>query len=114
MQFQKPGLFLDSLDDLIGVIDQARPPLSDGPMTPGAGSRVHPPGNRENLTPIVFGRQTRRDHGTAPKARLKDDHAERETGDDPIPLWETAGPRSGVARIFAQDGAARLRDRVEE
>ena len=74
MQFEKAGLFLNPLDDLIRVIDQTGPPLTNGPMAPRTRPRVDPTGNREYLAAIVFGGETSRDHRTTTDARFEDHH----------------------------------------
>ncbi len=114
MQCQQPDLLLDTLDDLVRVIDETRPALTNGPMASGAGSRVHTTWNREHLTAIVFGGQTCGDHRSTPKPRLEDDHAKRKSRDDSIPLRKPSRPRSCVAWILTQHDASLRGDRLKE
>ncbi len=114
MQCQKPDLLLDPFDDLIRVIDETRPPLTDGPMAAGAGTRVHSTRNRKHLSAIVFGCQTRGDHRTTSEPRLEDDHAERKSRDDSIPLRKSSRPRPRIAWVLTQDDASLRDDRMKE
>jgi hypothetical protein len=93
-------------DHVVGGRNERSPSFADRTMRSFARRLIDAAGDGHRVATVVLDGEPRRDRRAAPSAGLDEHHAERESGDDPIPAREELRPSLGLGRLFAENGAA--------